>query len=75
MKTEVFKIQRQVGAPRRYARILIYNEDRSVTVQLSSPPRGLRRMLGRNMLKIYVEGFVDENGILHIEQQVTDKEW
>jgi hypothetical protein len=75
MKREVFKVQRQLGAPRRQARVLIYNKDRSITAELSSPPPGLVSMFSRRVMKIYVMGYVDKEGILRLDTKVPEQDW
>lgn len=59
-KQEVFKLQRPVVTNARQVMILAYNKDRSAQGQFPITDR-VRKLFG-NDYKIYVKGYLDEQG-------------
>jgi hypothetical protein len=59
-KQEVFKLQRPVMTNAKQVMILAYNKDRSALGEFPITDR-LRKLFG-NEYKIYVQGYLDEQG-------------
>lgn len=69
-KTEVFKIQRPMSSTTGEP-YLIYNEDRSIFSQMEPTQELVKLMAGA--WKIYVNAYVDKDGILQIESVVKGR--
>lgn len=73
MNSEIFKIQKPVRSSVPDAPCMIYNSDRSKFGHVELTPE-ISRLLGSS-LKIYVRGYVDDDGILQIESRVHKQRW
>lgn len=71
-KTQVFKIQRPMSSTTGEP-YLIYNEDRSIFSQMEPTQELVKLMAGA--WRIYVKAYVDNNGILQIEDVVKEQRW
>ena len=71
VKLEIFKIQRPIASSSQI--LLIYNEDRSVYGNLPMSQE-LAGLMGTDY-KIYVKGYVDDEGMLYIEEKVEPQLW
>lgn len=69
LKREIFKMQR----PLIGEEILIYNIDKSY-VGKAKPDDDWMKLFGNN-IKIYVEGFIDENRKLNVVHISDGEEW
>lgn len=69
-KTQVFKIQRPMSSTTGEP-YLIYNEDRSIFSQMEPTQELVSLMNGA--WKIYVNAYIDKDGILQIESVVKEK--
>ncbi len=70
VKTEIFKVQRPLNGS---GLILIYNKSRSVFSQIGITQE-LAKFMGTSY-KIYVEGYIDSQGMLQITQKVNQQRW
>lgn len=71
-KTEIFKVQRPIGGS-PLEPILVYNKSRSVFGQMPMTQE-IAKYMGTSY-KIYVTGYVDEKGYLHIEDKAKSQNW
>lgn len=69
-KSEIFKIQRPVS---NSSLLLIYNKDRSICSQIPITQEVAKLMA--TSYKIYVRGYVNNDGILQIEEKVSQQRW
>ena len=70
MKQQIFKIQRSVNHDNS---VLIYNETKQVYIEIALTD-SMKKLMGREY-KIYVKGYVDADGILHINNKTAPKKW
>lgn len=70
-KSEIFKVQKPIGTIG--GPILIYNESRSIFSQIPMTQE-IAKYMGTDY-KIYVKGYVDDKGILQIEEKVKPQGW
>lgn len=73
MKTQIFKIQKPIHSSDPNASCLIYNKDRSAYGEVELTPE-LSALMGSSY-KIYVRGYMDEKGLLNIEQKIPRQRW
>ena len=71
MKSDIFKVQKPIGVTS--GPILIYNESGSIFSQIPVTQE-IAKYMGTDY-KIYVKGYVDDKGILQIEEKVKPQEW
>lgn len=71
MKSDIFKVQKPIGVTS--GPILIYNESRSIFSQIPMTQE-IAKYMGIDY-KIYVKGYVDDKGVLQIEEKVKPQEW
>lgn len=72
-KVECFKLQRPLNVTSSTPMVLIYNEDRSLYGEMPLTNEVLQLM--GDSFKIYVSGFIDSKGVLHIEEKVGRQGW
>jgi len=72
-KVECFKLQRPLNVAGSIPMVLIYNEDRSQYGEIPIT-KEIIQLMG-DSFKIYVSGFIDSNGMLHIEEKVGRQGW
>lgn len=74
IKMEIMKIQLQQFPTRD--RILVYNEDHSIYYEtgLETVGEPLYTVIQEEN-KVYMEGYLDENGLLHLENFVEEQIW
>lgn len=68
---EIFKIQRPINSDS--SSILIYNQDCSMFGQIVMTQE-IAKYMGTDY-KIYVRGYLDKRGFLHIEERVKNQRW
>lgn len=68
---QIFKVQKPVGGAPHPA--LIYNEDRSILGEVPMTPELTTLMKGS--YKIYVKGYIDDDGMLFIDEKVNNQIW
>lgn len=71
MKSDIFKVQKPIGVTG--GPILIYNESRSIFSQIPMTQE-IAKYMGTDY-KIYVKGYIDDKGILQIEEKVKPQGW
>jgi len=73
MSKQIFKMQASITTTQEFRQVLIYNEDRSVTVQIDMD-ESLEELFDGE-LKIYVEGEVNKDKQLEIHDIVEEQDW
>lgn len=73
-RAEVFKVQTSVATSAPRPRVLIYNRDRSVMVELDAAPALLRLMEGREVPRAFFMGEL-RDGVVHLGDEVEAPGW
>lgn len=73
MKSEIFKIQKPMYSSISNAPYIVYNKSRSFYGEVEATPE-LSTLMGLSY-KIYVKGYVNNDGILNIDYKVPKQKW
>jgi hypothetical protein len=70
LKEKIFKVQRPLN---HYKSVLIYDETREVYIEIALTD-SMKKLMGEEY-KIYVKGYIDAGGILHINNKTMPQKW
>jgi len=70
LKQKIFKVQRPLNHDKS---VLIYDETREVYIEIALTD-SMKKLMGKEY-KIYIKGYVDADGVLHINNKTTPQKW
>ena len=72
-EVQIFKVQRPICSSESNAPILIYNKDRSIYYQMPISQE-IAKFMGTSY-RIYIKGYINNDGILQIIEKVGNQPW